>query len=65
MNFNSIFEKKYPIIGMVHLKPLPASPKYVGDLDFIVKSAVKDAKNLESGGVDGILVENIGDAPLL
>ena len=63
MNFNSIFEKKYPIIGMVHLKPLPGSPKYVGDLDSIVKSAVKDAKNLESGGVDGILVENIGDTP--
>jgi len=36
---------------MVHLKPLPSSPKYVGELDSIVKSEVKDAKNLESKGV--------------
>ncbi|MFP3222280.1 MAG: BtpA/SgcQ family protein [Nitrososphaeria archaeon] len=50
MNFNFIFEKN-PIIGMVHLKPLPSSPKYVGELDSIVKSEVKDAKNLESKGV--------------
>jgi predicted TIM-barrel enzyme len=42
---------KNPIIGIIHLKPLPSSPKYVGEVYSIVKSEVKDAKNLESEGV--------------
>ena len=57
-------EVKKPVIGMVHLLPLPGSPLYRGGgLEPIIERAVKDAKALEEGGVDGIQIENIGDRP--
>ncbi len=60
----SLFEVKKPIIGMVHLLPLPGSPRFKdGDLVPIVERAVQDTKALEAGGVDGLIVENFRDAP--
>jgi len=57
-----LFSVEKPIIGMVHLRPLPGSPLYEGGgLEPIVEQAVKDAKALEEGGVDGIQIENFGD----
>ena len=51
-----------PIIGMVHLPPLPGSPLYKGeDLSSHVERAARDAKTLEEGGVDGFELENMGD----
>lgn len=59
-----IFKVSKPMIGMVHLLPLPGSPKYGGEgIKPILDRAVKDAKALEKGGINGILVENFGDAP--
>ena len=52
-----------PIIGVVHLLPLPGSPRYRGDFEKVVKRALDDAKKLEKGGVDAIIVENYGDKP--
>ncbi len=63
MDVISIFGKRFPIIGMVHLKPLPGSPGYNGKLNELIESAIADAENLERGGVDGIMVENLGDSP--
>ncbi|MED5487217.1 MAG: BtpA/SgcQ family protein [Candidatus Thermoplasmatota archaeon] len=51
------------IIGMVHLKPLPGSPSFSGDIDAVERDAMADARNLISGGVDAILIENFGDVP--
>ncbi|ASJ00004.1 BtpA/SgcQ family protein [Thermococcus gorgonarius] len=56
------FEKK-PLIGMVHLKPLPGSYFYDGDLDGIIKAALRDAKTIEKAGFDAVMVENFGDVP--
>lgn len=49
------------IIGMVHLRPLPGTPIGGGTLDEVVGQAVADAKALEEGGVDAVLVQNRGD----
>lgn len=63
---DEIFEATKPIIGMVHLLPLPGSPGYKDQLtDQILEAAVQEAKALEDGGVDGLIVENLGDAPYL
>ena len=51
------------VIGMVHCKPLPTTMGFSGDYQEIIKSAVEDAKTLERAGVDGIIVENMGDTP--
>ena len=51
------------IIGMVHLLPLPGSPKYKGNLDEIYEAALKDLRALEEGGAGALIIENFGDVP--
>ncbi|WP_101297619.1 BtpA/SgcQ family protein [Halegenticoccus soli] len=58
-----VFGTHRPVIGMVHLLPLPGSPRFDGDRERIRERAVRDAEALESGGVDAVAVENFGDAP--
>src|SRR3990170_4653870 len=53
------------IIGMVHLLPLPGAPDWDGSMERVLAAAVQDATALAEGGVDGIMVENYGDAPFL
>lgn len=53
-----------PLIGMIHLSPLPGSYGHIdGGLDGVVKRAVSDLDVLQEGGVDAAIVENFGDAP--
>jgi membrane complex biogenesis BtpA family protein len=52
-----------PAIGMVHLRPLPGSPGCDELLSSIITGALDDAEALVSGGMDGLLIENFGDAP--
>lgn len=62
----ALFTNVKPIIGMVHLKPLPGSPLYrPGSMDQVCAVAVEEALILQEGGVDGIQVENIWDYPYL
>jgi len=59
-----LFGVEKPIVGMVHLLPLPGSPGFRDrGLARILERAVQDAKALEAGGIDGLIVENLGDAP--
>ena len=51
------------VIGMVHCLPLPGSPSYQGDIDKVMERAVEDARTLERGGVDAVMVENTNDNP--
>ena len=53
------------LIGMVHLKALPGSPNFNGDLDTVEAAALADTNTLLAGGVDAIMVENFGDVPFL
>ncbi len=54
-----------PIIGMIHLEPLPGAPQFAGDTSHILERAQKDYKALREGGVDGVLLENFGDRPFV
>ena len=56
------FERK-PLIGMVHLKPLPGSYLYGGDMEGVVEAALRDARTIENAGFDAVMVENFGDVP--
>ncbi len=62
MSLNLFGNKKF-VIGVVHLLPLPGSPSYGGDIKQVFERALKDADELLQGGVDGIIVENLVDAP--
>lgn len=51
-----------PIIGMVHLPPLPGSPLYEGGgINSIIDYALEEATILEQEGVNGIEIENFMD----
>src|SRR5260370_19516136 len=51
------------LIGVVHLRPLPGSPRWQGDLDSAIEQAVKDARAYERGGAHAVFIENFGDVP--
>jgi len=51
------------LIGMVHLLPLPGSPRWGGSMAEVADQALADARALEAGGLHALLVENHGDAP--
>jgi len=51
------------VIGMVHLRPLPGTPRWGGRMDEVVNAALADAEALRAGGADAVLVENHGDVP--
>jgi len=63
VNLQQIFHTTQPIIGVVHLLPLPTSARWGGSLSTIIDRAEQEAVALVSGGVDGIIVENFFDAP--
>jgi len=53
-----------PIIGMLHLPPLPGSYNYNGQpLDDIVEYALLQAEILAASGFNGFLMQNAGDRP--
>lgn len=52
-----------PVVGMIHLLPLPGSPAYGGSMKAVLDRAREEASILTEGGLDGLLVENYGDSP--
>jgi len=54
-----------PVLGVIHLLPLPGSPAPVAPLQRVIDRAVADACAYAEGGVDGLIVENFGDSPFL
>jgi len=59
-----LFAVEKPVIGMVHLWPLPGAPGYSGyGMRAVMDHALRDAETLVAGGVDGLMVENMWDLP--
>ncbi len=58
-----LFVTPNPVIGVVHLLPLPTSPRWGGRLETVIAQAEQEATALASGGVHGIIVENYHDVP--
>ena len=61
--YAELFPVPRPLIGMVHLAPLPGTPRWGGNIDDVIKRAMDDARILAEEGIDGIIVENFGDTP--
>jgi membrane complex biogenesis BtpA family protein len=64
MNFGHLFPKK-PIIGMIHMPPLPGAPNNHMSMGALTKFALSEASKLGHAGLDACIVENVGDIPLL
>jgi len=53
-----------PLIGMIHLRPLAGSVGYRKQgTGPILDLALRNLYALETGGIDAVIVENLGDAP--
>jgi membrane complex biogenesis BtpA family protein len=58
-----IFQKPKPILGPVHLLPLPGAPQWDGQWERLTARAEQEATALATGGVDALIVENYSDGP--
>jgi membrane complex biogenesis BtpA family protein len=59
-----LFGRDKPILGVVHLAPLPGAPRYDGaDVEAIYQRGLDDARAYLSGGCNAVIVENHGDIP--
>jgi len=64
MKTTSIFELHPKLfIGVVHLKPLPGSPRWHGDLENVINNAIIDVQAYDRGGAHALFIENFNDAP--
>ncbi|MDX1976046.1 MAG: BtpA/SgcQ family protein [Pseudanabaenaceae cyanobacterium bins.68] len=63
MDLKQLFGTTKPVIGVVHLLPLPTSPRWAGNLNEVIARAEQEATALAAGGVHGIIFENFFDAP--
>ena len=52
-----------PVIGMLHLPPLPGSPRFSGNVPALRDRVFRDAQALVGGGVHSLMIENFGDVP--
>jgi hypothetical protein len=59
------FGVEKPVIGMIHLPPLPGTALYddVAGVAGIIASARRDAEALQAGGIDAVMFGNEGDRP--
>lgn len=65
LDLTATFGTTRPVVGMIHLPPLPGAPGYDPDRgrEAVLERALADAHTLADGSVDGVIVENYGDAP--
>ncbi|MCT0212198.1 BtpA/SgcQ family protein [Synechococcus sp. CS-1324] len=61
--WQGLFAQPCPLIGVIHLRPLPGSPGWQGDFGAVLAAALADVRAYRDGGADGLIVENFGDVP--
>ena len=62
---DEVFGVGKPVIGMIHLPPLPGTAQYDDGTGVagIIASAKRDAEALQQGGIDAVMFGNEGDRP--
>jgi membrane complex biogenesis BtpA family protein len=63
--FASAFPNLKPVIGVIHTGALPAAPASTQSVPELVAQARAEARLYRSGGVDGLIIENMHDVPYL
>jgi membrane complex biogenesis BtpA family protein len=62
-----LFGRRSALIGMLHVRPLPGAPRYRAEegMAAVLEQALSEARMLEDGGFDGVIVENGWDIPFV
>lgn len=55
--------RKKTLIGMIHVRALPGSPRAELTIDKIREQAASEARTLARGGFDALIIENMHDRP--
>ncbi len=63
--FTSVFNGTKPVIGMIHLKALPGTPKNSLNSSEIIRAALDEADIYTKAGIGAIMIENMHDVPYL
>jgi membrane complex biogenesis BtpA family protein len=63
--FKSIFKREKPVIGVIHVKALPGTPKHALSSSQIIDEALKEAEVYRNAGIDALIIENMHDNPYL
>ncbi len=61
----NLFNLNKPIIGMIHVEALPATPKYKGSIKSIIEKAKEEAATYANLGINVLMIENMHDTPYL
>ena len=59
----NFLQDKKTIIGMIHVDPLPGTPKFKGTMPEVIKKAKAEAKLYQEAGIDMLAIENMHDVP--
>ncbi len=62
---NNFLKNKKTIIGMIHVDPLPGTPKFNGSMSEIIAKAKAEAQLYKNAGIDMLAIENMHDIPYL
>jgi len=57
------FGRRSALVGMVHVRALPGSPRASLTVDEIIEIAADEARTLADHGVDAVIIENMHDTP--
>jgi membrane complex biogenesis BtpA family protein len=59
----NFLNNKKTIIGMIHVDPLPGTPKYGSSMPEIIAKAREEALIYQEAGIDVLAIENMHDVP--
>jgi membrane complex biogenesis BtpA family protein len=63
MSFRDLFGERQPLIGVLHLLPLPGAPLYDGVMQRIYDQAFAELEVFKRHNLDSVIVENFRDMP--
>jgi hypothetical protein len=61
----NFLKDKKTIIGMIHVEPLPGTPKFKASMPEIIAKAKAEAVLYQEAGIDILAIENMHDVPYL
>jgi membrane complex biogenesis BtpA family protein len=63
MSFQALFDGRKPLIGVLHLLPLPGAPLYDGAMQKVYDQALAELEIFKRHLLDSVIVENFRDMP--
>ena len=60
---HNFLKDKKTIIGMIHVDPLPGTPRFKGNMAEIIAKAKAEAQIYKEAGIDILMIENMHDIP--